>query len=279
LASKPQVSAKDVLADIRAGLTDPQLSKKYGLSAKGLQSLITKLIKMGLIKHAELSQRPRGAGLPVEQPTSPGRFTCPACGLHQEKHFSECPRCGVIPVKYGQPPMPREMPDAEPRETPTRGRQASISPSGSGLPTHSTFVPDLVMIENEYLLWEYEADMYYTSSNIFAKMINKILQSLAYLIGFRMKGHIIATNRRIIYESRSYFLWIFHYAESVDTMLVNKIGGITSAHEASLLVFFKSKVVHVYSSGRAGTRFVFKKIDEEELHERIAELTQIAVQT
>lgn len=57
MAQKNTLSAKQVLADIQSGITDDQLIQKYGISAKGLQSFVGKLIKAGLITQAEMDQR------------------------------------------------------------------------------------------------------------------------------------------------------------------------------------------------------------------------------
>jgi len=64
MAEKKTVSAKDVIADIRVGMTDEQLMKKHLLSAKGLQSLKDKLLSAGLLSQAELDSKlvpPQGA--------------------------------------------------------------------------------------------------------------------------------------------------------------------------------------------------------------------------
>jgi hypothetical protein len=45
------IEAKEALEDIRAGMHDTALMKKYKLSAKGLQSLFKKLGEAGIIKH------------------------------------------------------------------------------------------------------------------------------------------------------------------------------------------------------------------------------------
>ncbi len=54
MAEKKSVSAREVIADIRVGMTDDQLMKKHLLSAKGLQSLKNKLLATGLLTQAEL---------------------------------------------------------------------------------------------------------------------------------------------------------------------------------------------------------------------------------
>ncbi len=59
--SKPQLNAKEILQDIRAGLDDTALMEKYGLSRDGLHSAYDKLVRAGLITRATLcnSAKPR----------------------------------------------------------------------------------------------------------------------------------------------------------------------------------------------------------------------------
>ncbi|MFC1835064.1 hypothetical protein ACFL2Q_10050 [Thermodesulfobacteriota bacterium] len=53
-----EVSARDVLADIKAGSTEDELMSKYKISAKGLQHLFEQLLDAGLITEADLEQAP-----------------------------------------------------------------------------------------------------------------------------------------------------------------------------------------------------------------------------
>ncbi len=55
--NKPMVDAKEAGEDIRAGLDDAELMRKYGVSAKGLQSLFTKLVAAGVIDEDEVERR------------------------------------------------------------------------------------------------------------------------------------------------------------------------------------------------------------------------------
>lgn len=57
LAQKKTLSAKEVVTDIRSGLSDDEIMKKYGISAKGFQSLMAKLVTAGILKQAELEAR------------------------------------------------------------------------------------------------------------------------------------------------------------------------------------------------------------------------------
>lgn len=57
MAEKKTLSAKEVVADVRAAATDDFLMKKYGLTEKGLQSLFQKLIAAKLVTPADLDRR------------------------------------------------------------------------------------------------------------------------------------------------------------------------------------------------------------------------------
>ncbi|MGO9571738.1 MAG: hypothetical protein ACLP5H_29785 [Desulfomonilaceae bacterium] len=87
---KRKITAREVLRDVRYGLSDQDLMEKYTLSAQGLQSVFHKLVNAGVITQAELDDR-----VPISERTVDlGLFICPACGNIQGKEFTTCPRCG-----------------------------------------------------------------------------------------------------------------------------------------------------------------------------------------
>ncbi len=93
---KVTIDARNVLLDIRGGMSDSALMSKYGLSATGLQSLFQKLLDAGIIKQSEVDDR-----MPLVQKTVDITiFRCPACGMPQFSEFDECPQCGVIVSKF-----------------------------------------------------------------------------------------------------------------------------------------------------------------------------------
>ena len=51
-----ELSAKDVVADIKAGMTRVELAKKYRLSSKGLSSLFRKLIRARAVSRSEIER-------------------------------------------------------------------------------------------------------------------------------------------------------------------------------------------------------------------------------
>jgi hypothetical protein len=90
VAEPKKISAKAIMTDLRAGLTDAELIKKYGLSFQGLQDLFEKLIQANLATPSYFEKRSmksvtmRGD----EKPT-----TCPYCGYSSAEEFKICPRC------------------------------------------------------------------------------------------------------------------------------------------------------------------------------------------
>ncbi|AFM26210.1 hypothetical protein [Desulfomonile tiedjei] len=52
-----KIGAKEITADIRAGMGDYQLMEKYRLSAKQLEIILRKLLEADLITHMQLYER------------------------------------------------------------------------------------------------------------------------------------------------------------------------------------------------------------------------------
>lgn len=65
--AKQKVSAKEVVADIRSGVSDADLMAKYNLSTKGLESLFEKLIEKNVLSAADIARRKT----PRTQPAAP----------------------------------------------------------------------------------------------------------------------------------------------------------------------------------------------------------------
>jgi len=93
---KVKLDAREVLKDIRDGLDDAALMTKYRLSVAGLQSVLSKLLEIGLVERADLDKRNTGLEKTLELTT----VKCPSCGMPQFSAFDECPQCGIIVKKY-----------------------------------------------------------------------------------------------------------------------------------------------------------------------------------
>ncbi|MBI4962358.1 MAG: PilZ domain-containing protein [Desulfomonile tiedjei] len=58
MSPKRTIKAKEIVNDIRAHMTDAEIMDKYELSAKGLQSMLSKLLSIKAVTQKEIDRRP-----------------------------------------------------------------------------------------------------------------------------------------------------------------------------------------------------------------------------
>jgi hypothetical protein len=93
VSAMKKISAKAIMTDLKAGLTDAELMEKYGISFAALQDLFSKLIEAGLATQAYFNKRAlRDMG--VKQKDETVRI-CPHCGYSSKQGFTICPRCDM----------------------------------------------------------------------------------------------------------------------------------------------------------------------------------------
>ena len=61
--AKKTINAKEILADIKAGMDNAALMEKYQLSEKGLQSLFKKLTDAGVLKRSRANRKKEALSL------------------------------------------------------------------------------------------------------------------------------------------------------------------------------------------------------------------------
>jgi hypothetical protein len=98
--AKRKITAKEIMADLKSGLDDPALMKKYNLSSEGLQSLFKKMLKAGVVTRQDLDSRTPA----LEKTVELGLFICPACGNIEHTEFNKCPKCGFAAPEYMKTP-------------------------------------------------------------------------------------------------------------------------------------------------------------------------------
>ncbi len=92
--STKKISAKAIMTDLKAELSDSDLMKKYGISFQALQDLFAKLVQAKLVPQAFFDKRAvNQAARPSAKPLSKSH-TCPYCGFETAEKFKKCPRCG-----------------------------------------------------------------------------------------------------------------------------------------------------------------------------------------
>jgi uncharacterized paraquat-inducible protein A len=86
-----KISAKAIMTDLKAGMSDSELMKKYDISFQALQDLFTKLVQAGLATDAYFAKR--AASQPSNAMAKERSRTCPYCGFTGDTAFRECPQC------------------------------------------------------------------------------------------------------------------------------------------------------------------------------------------
>jgi hypothetical protein len=86
---KTRISFKSILTDIKSGVSDGELMEKFGLSHRGLLSLISKLLWDGLLTQEELAKR-KSLARTVFMPV----LRCRLCKEIQFEKVTQCPKCG-----------------------------------------------------------------------------------------------------------------------------------------------------------------------------------------
>ena len=87
-----KISAKAITQDLKAGLTDAELMKKYGLSFQGLQDLFSKLTAARIATPDYFNKRAMRQAQVRSQPSK--ARVCPYCGYSSKETLVRCPRCG-----------------------------------------------------------------------------------------------------------------------------------------------------------------------------------------
>jgi lipopolysaccharide biosynthesis regulator YciM len=86
-----KISAKEIMQDLKTGMTDAKLMEKYHISFQGLQDLFGKLIQAGLATKTYFEKR--ALTQTPSKPKETGSATCPYCGFKAAEEFRECPQC------------------------------------------------------------------------------------------------------------------------------------------------------------------------------------------
>jgi hypothetical protein len=95
-STKRKISAREVLADIRAGMTDSQLELKYNISNSSLRMVYGKLVAAGVVKEDELPGAARDTNAVSPQSFQAHEVYCPSCKSVQAPGATECSSCGVV---------------------------------------------------------------------------------------------------------------------------------------------------------------------------------------
>jgi len=105
--NKRRIKAKEALADIRAGMDDVALMKKYKLSAEGLQSLFTQLGEAGIIKHLNAHEVIADLRSGISSDDLMEKYQLSALGM--QSLFQELDRAGLLKGRAEEDGVPAKV--------------------------------------------------------------------------------------------------------------------------------------------------------------------------
>lgn len=93
-----KISARDIVIDLKDGMTDAKLMEKYDISLESLHDVFAKLVDAKLATKAYFNKRSvkQAEARVMENETN----TCPFCGYTSEMKFGMCPECNREPSEW-----------------------------------------------------------------------------------------------------------------------------------------------------------------------------------
>lgn len=96
---KRKISARQILADLRAGMTDRELMEKHNCSPESLRYIFKRLVEWGLMTELQYYQRLGLAESDLfrafsDEPSPV--LNCPRCGAHLPEDGQECKFCQSV---------------------------------------------------------------------------------------------------------------------------------------------------------------------------------------
>ncbi len=94
--AKRKLSARKVITDLRAGLSNDELMEKYNISPESLRYVFKTLVEAGLMTELQYYQRKDLTESDLFRAFSDKSdkvLNCPRCGAHLSDERQECPFC------------------------------------------------------------------------------------------------------------------------------------------------------------------------------------------
>ncbi len=111
-----KISGRAIVGDIRAGMDNNSLMKKYRLTGEQLKRVLKKLLDAKALGPSEYHSR-----VPPEPKKLVPSFTCTECGTVHTRRFIRCTVCGVKAPSFRYEEDAEPAPSAGPNQTPPKG--------------------------------------------------------------------------------------------------------------------------------------------------------------
>lgn len=113
-----KINARNLVADIHAGVTLDQICKRYQISEGQFRLVFDQLVKAKLLLSEEFPERGPGQQKSLLTTREIPSFKCPHCGMLQIEGTEVCHDCGIVMASHSRP---KTRPSNNLRPPPSRG--------------------------------------------------------------------------------------------------------------------------------------------------------------
>ena len=127
--------------------------------------------------------------------------------------------------------------------------------------TMAVLASGLMLAENEQLVMEIEAELWATSSNPIARAYGSIIKVIAMILGFRQKGYLIITDKRVVEVKTQINCWCITTGRQVKYVLPSSVKEIGYDRAATCGCFCPAYHLY-YEAFTQRTSVLLKDADE-----------------
>jgi len=125
----------------------------------------------------------------------------------------------------------------------------------------ATLASGVMLAENEELVMEIEAELWAASSNPIAQFLGAIQRIIALILGFKKKGFLVITNKRVVEVTTQIRCWCITVGRQVKYVLPSSVKEIGYTRNATCGCFCPAYHLY-YESFTQRTSVLLKGADE-----------------
>jgi len=122
----------------------------------------------------------------------------------------------------------------------------------------------IVLNDGEKLVMELEAELWASSANPIAQLMGKIRKFCAALLGNKVEGYLVITDKRVIEVLQAKACWVLNAGKNVKYVLPSSVKEIGYSKEGSLCGCFCQTYYLYYESFTQRTNVQLKVSEEAE---------------
>lgn len=140
----------------------------------------------------------------------------------------------------------------------------------------STLKSGIILRDNEELVMELEAELWATSSNVFARMFGWLRKLIHFIFGIRMHSFLVITNQRVVEVRQTKACWVFNTAKDVKYVLPSSVKEVGYTKEGTFLGCC-CQAYHLYYEAWTQRTSILLKGENEESAQRIVDAFYAAI--